>query len=672
MPFNPPFSANPDQDVTAPPGVRLIIQASAQWFAEVGDSKERIAEEIVARNAGSIRQFWLAQTQNYRAGVQGVQTTHMRLQEVDLMLQVVQGSSILTVTVKPENTTTQQGGAAEVNLDGYIAWVCLQPSLADPHPMPTCTYTFFLNDEEIYSTSLAPQLGTVIFRFGPTALICHSLSDASNPNPTLTNEIIPERPKITVPVDHRDIPGYFVYDPSQGQDGDPFGTPDVLKDISANVAGSALLPEGYNTFRVDIQPPSDQPFRSTWTQGFRIYAEFYARAMVDKVRQSWKFSHTETDIAVNDKPLYFSMSTGPFPVQAMDFDLTPKKVDTTVVTPTNQGIAFPTPGDPATTNWAGTPLFLWKDQSKGYWRIGDPASGQLQPPFGLWALAIEAAAITLEASIDMMNWARNWGIPNPTPSVVPVSTAPSDDLLSYVSGDVPITHGASAFMYPFTANVSDNNIANYVNHVKVDGAGNPDPGGLPAGTLYDTYLDVFGFTPGTYHWVAKFGIGPDDLPDFADMTAVITFNFPVTAAAETVATAYQLMVDAYDDNLAVAGKDDLISVYAPDGGAVTSIMQSAALMTSIKALATQIAAENISGHFFQSLLIVDQDYPGGSTQPPDYQVVADFTATASGLSDPEFVGLNNEITTAFTQVQQIQVNAALLLSAIQGFDLQPV
>jgi hypothetical protein len=685
--FKPPYSQDPGRIVTPAPLIRVIIQASDKWFASVGDAKQRIAEEIIARNGGAIRQFYLAQIQGYRAGSVGVQTTHLRLKEIDLMLQVVQGSVILTVTVKPENAQQKSEGGADVNLDGYIAWVCLDhdpPGPHDPPLMPECSFTFILNGTPLYDFSFTPTAGAVIFRFGVTALLCHSLADNENPDiAKLVHQLLPERAKITVPVEHRDIPAYFIYDPGTAQNGDAFGQPPIIKDLQFDLS-DGLVPEGRNEFRVNVQPTL--PFRSTWTQRFHIFGEFYARKMVDKVKQSWKFSHSSADIAVNDKPLYWSMDTGPFPVQAMDIDLTPKNTpDTTVLTPANQGSAFPHPTS-STESWAGTPRYLWRDQSKGYYRIGDPASGQLQPPFGLWKLALDAAQRVVVASADLINWSKTWVLAGDvTHGRVTINHGPGG-MFEYVSGTPPEISDPSDPLFivwaPGTVQSSVADSSPFGPTLKQIANADiyPDLGGIALGTVHDTMKGQWGYVPGTYTYVGTYGIGADDLPDYATITDVINTNYPASVVASYQQRAVEAIKDAYHNYIAIQTKDDDISVYAADGGALTSIQQSLDIMVQIRAIVHDMLP-GFNYNFFQSDLIVDQQYPGGSSSPPLYTElynsntnITALQSTASGHveEDPFNHSLDDEIKLCYDDVLTIQANAQLLMTAIQGFDLQPV
>lgn len=682
MTFNPPYSQDLDRIITPTPVIRVIIQASDKWFATVGDGAQRIAEEIIARNGGTIRQFYLAQLQGYRIGVGGVQTTHLRTKEIDLMLQAVQGSAILTVTVKPENVKPKPEGGAEVNLDGYIAWICLDHDLGEPHPMPECSFTFTLNSTTIYNFTFTPTGGAVIFRFGPTALLCHSLADNQNPDiDKLVHQLLPERPKIEVPVEHRDIPAYFIYDPAQAQNGDAFGEPPVLKDLQFALS-DGLDPEGPNQFRVNLQPT--QPFRSTWTQRFHIFAEFYARAVVDKVKQSWKFSHSSADIVVNDKPLYWSMDTGPFPVQAMDFDLTPGMPDTTAVTPVNAGSAFPHPSS-STESWAGTPRFFWRDQSKGYFRIGDPASGQLQPPFGLWKLALDAAQRVIVASADLLNWSKSWVLNGDVSNGRVTINREPGTLFEYVSGTPPEISDPSDPLFivwaPGTVQSSVADSSPFGPTIKQIANSDlyPDLDGIALGTVHTNMKSQWGYVPGTYTYVGTYGIGVDDMPDFATITDVINTNYPAATVAEYQRQAIEVIKDAYQNYVAIQTKDDDISVYAADGGALSSIQQSLDIMTSIKGI-VQAMLPGFNYNFFMSNLIIDQQYPAGSSSPPLYTEIYDsntaitaLQTTASGHveEDPFNHSLDDEIKLCYDDVLTIQANAQLLMAAIQGFDLQP-
>jgi hypothetical protein len=365
--------------------MRLIVKASERWFASAGDSVQRIAEEIIARNAGSIRQFSLAQTQEYRAGVGGVHTTHLRLQEVDLDFQMVQGSSILTVTVKPENTPSAPLERREINQDGYFIWVHTDASFpgiisVGGHVFASINgpYDLYLNGYLIVRDFMPDRqsIGFVVM-FGNTALRCPSLQDppdaAKELNPLvktlgLVNKIFPALPQIPdgrsadgqfdVPK-HNNLPGYYLFNwediRNPAQYVAAFGSLTSWDDFFVNAIPFPPKPDF--TQGIQFAASNNSPLNLTGPNYFSVYpsatnkrgsehlnvetlfAEFYNPDVLRKVRQSWtKTPDGRQDIVVNDRPIEWEFTSpqsgGPgtfnFPTLAMDLS-PPKDRDTSQI-----------------------------------------------------------------------------------------------------------------------------------------------------------------------------------------------------------------------------------------------------------------------------------------------------------------------------------------------------
>lgn len=396
----------------------MRVEASQKWFQANGDMVNEVADRIVQRIEGEISQFWLAQQQNYQASELPVMTTHLRLNgQVFLEYQAVHSAQQLTITVYPENESNPQSqSSVDLNLDGYFAWMMNYPAGFEQYQPSSIIYNFQLNGQTFYTYS-GPFLNfhAIIFTFGKTALKCQSLVDKTkadqnapgNPNQPLVSSVLPPRPTVqsfvnntgTTITEHPDLPGYFVYyyDQTLNIEGSNFTEPNPTLISTIACDPKLLNNKGLNQFRVLVTP--NQPFTGSsinnlyWAYGYVMYAEFYSRSDLRTAEKSWRMSSGAQDITVNDKPLYWQMYSGAYPVQALDVDFS-VKVDYSKPTPSNNQHAF-TPTiyadafDPAgLTLWANTPC-------TGLWRPGDAPATQPMPPNGLWAVAYSAASETL-------------------------------------------------------------------------------------------------------------------------------------------------------------------------------------------------------------------------------------------------------------------------------------
>lgn len=350
--FNPSFTANNDLVVTPPPQLRMRVEASQQWFFENNDSIQQKAEEIVSRHEGQISQFWQAQQQNYRTGVIAVMTTQIKLSaELELQFQAVQNTTILTITVYPENTTSKTKPQVEdPNLDGYIVWVHDQPGFPDEinySPAVAGPYDIYINDylvvKDYQPTS---QCEAVVIMFGPTALRCFSLQDpqtqgdpelnplASKQNGGLAQRVIPTlQPPLPDDVaydgtplpKHNDLFGYYLFnwedirnpalmvqigngvvqrwDAWHQLNNFPIAKPRITQGVHfASALKSPLNAKGSNAISVTLSPGAANPELLTLDV---LYAEFYDRNKGRIVQQSWTYATDATNsfyIGITDKP----------------------------------------------------------------------------------------------------------------------------------------------------------------------------------------------------------------------------------------------------------------------------------------------------------------------------------------------------------------------------------
>lgn len=343
-----------------------------------------------------------------------------------------QGTDRLVITAYPSNIGVKGAPEVEINRDGYIAWIV--PSIVGNY-----SYEYVLNNQILdLPKNLEPDT-LLVLMFGETALKCHSLVDKNvqdfphapgNPNKTLTNEILPHRPRIkkfktlnyyiadiyfTIEIkEHEDLPLYYPYYPDSPLAAQGFDFQASLSENVPEFASSAkqfwnytrkiryliadlalIKDQGINRFRVNAIPPGGRFLPENSASGFGFYspiwAEFYARNISRKVKQSWT-KDSIFGVLVNDTPLYFAVEPGDgtaVPAIGLDFDLSgidntkskPKPLDRT--TPTKQyafyGYDFVAQKSSAIDT---TPY------TNGYWRPGDAWSLQGVPPNTPWETVI--------------------------------------------------------------------------------------------------------------------------------------------------------------------------------------------------------------------------------------------------------------------------------------------
>ena len=428
LPFQlPPYSGAEDDprlatEMQAPPIFRVHVQPSEQWNPSLGDDIRIAVEAELERADPLLRHFVMAQRQNRSLGVAQFQGGAVQLTAaVRALYSNNQGTEILNVIVTPRNTGGGQPMSAETNTDGYVFWKQASISRA-----PDATFEFMLNNQTLYTlsgTTGRRNIG-VLFRFGKTATLCHSLIDKTKDQPDLPGnpgklvlELLPPRGQmaafknvygIDIP-SYPDLFGYFMFDewhllnnagqPDIDSNGEP--NPEIIHTVDVADPGKVLNETGNNEFRVKVTPAT--ALQSDSGGSFTMQAEFYSRHYFRSVVQTW--SRRNVRAKVNDKPLHFGMVTGLYPVQAMDIDLTAQAIPDDAAQSTEKvHIPQPTKINPPTAylpdpDAAGPgKLVQWDDDTigRGYWRLGDPMSLQSAPPNSPWYTAVSLAHEVLE------------------------------------------------------------------------------------------------------------------------------------------------------------------------------------------------------------------------------------------------------------------------------------
>lgn len=395
-----------------PPGVLgtpiatvVRVEASQNWYDQVGSDRYALAQQIISQTAGTIHSFVLGQ-QQLSQGVAFWSHVYRTLQW-SAKYSRNGTNQLLELVIYPENALGGGLPDRELNLDGYIAWLFTD----DPGG---ATYNFTLNGVSIYSCGSPARNSVIIFEFGATATICQSLADKGskdfplapgNPNMALAMSVLPPRPRtkkfVTIQnatnliketiKPHDDLPLYpmFYYDNYLAQAGyDDFmgANPTVIKRVELDL--NKIDETGPNKFRVHVTAPFT-PAKSGG--GAIVFAEFYSRKDgLRAVSQSWT-KQNQLGIQVNDEPLYFAMSVPFYKTQALDFDLSLSEVDRT--TPTPEFGFFDGDDNVITTG----------KYTNGYWRIGDVVSLQNPPANTPWYYPKTAA-------VTMYGWMYNMAL----------------------------------------------------------------------------------------------------------------------------------------------------------------------------------------------------------------------------------------------------------------------
>lgn len=383
-----PNSPYPNQ-LQQPIQVRRTIDASKNWLDQ-NQNADAVGDSIVDYYSATIGNFVNAQRRDYSAGIVEQHSKFLNMPGLTIQYENRQGQERLSLTAYPESFTG--GGLVnEFNYDGYFAVMSLATGDAS-----VVTYQAFLNGS-IIGTWSAPAnlLGTVLFRFGPTALRCQSLIDKPQGGPGNPNDaalgpvrpVLPPRPKVkafannlTVKIsEHPDLPLYAVYqrDNILNTAGIPSTppTPPIFKTfVFPDIGKTPLLKTGFNRFRLKPQAA----FTESQSASLFLYAEFYNRNSLRNVFQSWSRQASDgQSLTVNDQPNYWHTGGSLIPVLALDVDLT-QKIDTTKVTP------FPWAFNPSGGD-VGNPANPPYD--RGYWRIGDGSGSLTAPPSDPWSFA---------------------------------------------------------------------------------------------------------------------------------------------------------------------------------------------------------------------------------------------------------------------------------------------
>lgn len=342
-----------------------------------------------------------------------------------------QSDEQLEIVVRPTTVGGQLVGGTDINLDGYIAMISVGGDDKN-YTGATPSFSFLLNGDEIYSGELPLSLVALAFRFGDTALRCHSLADSKLDDPyagpstpfddNLVPALIPDRPELKaftnvlgpaatetgkVPFTiekHHDLFGYWPYNINNplinagsgqaaegGGGGGGGGGPAPLPEptVTEVVLDIKLLNvNGKNTLRVinNVVPLPWQNFG--WT--YYIVAEFYDRKVMDRLTQSWHQTNPQ-GIQANDRPLFFGMQAPFVPTMALEFDLTPGAIGTTYppTIETNPVSAYD-PDDDKLTQWADC-------KGRGLWRPGDSLPLIPFPPPNPWFYAVDATLRAVQA-----------------------------------------------------------------------------------------------------------------------------------------------------------------------------------------------------------------------------------------------------------------------------------
>lgn len=356
------------------PVTRIRVEASKNWYEEVGDNRDAVTQNIINENSGLIQQFFIAQMQNYAAGVANVQNTEQRYPQVKLAISVVQRQAILDITVYPENSKSGTTSAyVDLNFDGYVGICITQPNYPDaisvggvPKTAIPGPWDIYMNGYLIYG-AWQPASASDIFliMFGETALRSPSLMDPPTKDAPNYNTLVQtpgfSRYTITpssgvkiadrvgldghtdVP-EHPDEPGYFVFNwvdprnplafPAIGYNvymywdnyfNDPIVRPRIVQGVQfQKTANSPVNPKGMNYVTVLLTPGGRI---EEVVQQQQIIAEFYDRSKARNVSQSWKYGPDNAlDIAINDSPLLYGTGQQGVDIQESDlgFDLDPK------------------------------------------------------------------------------------------------------------------------------------------------------------------------------------------------------------------------------------------------------------------------------------------------------------------------------------------------------------
>ena len=414
-------------------------------------------------------------------------------------------------------------------------------------------------------------------------------------------------------------------------------------------------PQGLNSLRVYVTPSI--PFTSKWNHSFSIYAEFYSRHELRLAQQSWKLISRALNITVNDQPMYWRMSTAAYPVQAMDFDLTPVKVDTTMPTPSNPSLAFNAPFNKLT---------LWKNMpGHGYWRIGDNPTQQPAPPGGLWAIAITAAQLALRAWNDVLYVIWLMG------KVIHLTgdSAASNRVLPYPPFDVIDTMRQSSMVNFQVSTIQavtdfDKALGNkYVSYASLAIQINKV---FPTGTL-----------------ITSSPLGPPDTYPYAQIAGYATTAYTAANAILTAliaGTAQSLVADTYQDHADAMALITQAQSTAKDANNIATLLRAGGAYTTSSGALVDWGTDWLWTHGRapvttdpNKVLVVSPDphyyippsqEPNYSPSPPSFPVSVYFAIMTPTRVLEDVAGFVSSINSDYT-------NAVNLEQAILAYDLKP-
>jgi hypothetical protein len=415
--FRPEPWQVPTQDgVQRPVSVQTSVQLPVDATQTSRSALIQLAQHIVSRSAPQLQHWLNGLRQQISMSGNTYSSRQLRMPGMAVQWSFNSGQERLIIKVNPSLPEAASAGGYELNFDGYIAFVSNNINVGYAGPDQGVTYDFSINGKTFY-TYFQPRLVNecIVFRFGSTALRCQSLADTDqkgpgNPNQDtlgLTFDILPPRAKTkaftavagdeeiltttTVP-SHADLPLYPIYDWNSDLENNMtppkplFPSPlQFTKVVDFTGSANPIVNQGMNKFRVASKP--NMLFNSAWYWTYHMIAEFYSRNVLRPAQIGWtQIAPEGGTLIVNDKPLYWQMTSQNQPNMGMDIDLTPVFLDTTQPT---QFSGFSGDGSGG---------------GKGYWRPGDRPTLEVTAPSFPWGFASEAAetALAFWSNVDTM------------------------------------------------------------------------------------------------------------------------------------------------------------------------------------------------------------------------------------------------------------------------------
>lgn len=356
-------------DGAVKPVLSTDVQVDAtQWDYSIGDSIDGAIDQIIGAAATPLEQFMAAARQ---AKAQASFDFFTRAEDINDQLRIEytwnSGHESALLIVRPSNGGGQpQPQQIDSNFDGYVA-VFFTPNSqgggANPIAVDVYMNGFLMMKNVVLSTVTSSGL---VFMFGPTALRCQSILDPPVQKPSanplasggLAPQVLPGRGDNPAGSDPngRSVaawPQEFVYglfggdawnagqNPAQYLPNiDLFGNvtwdlwtaspnwtiPQVLGGLAfTDARNSPLNWKGMNYLTVRSSPGVEDV--GEVASASSAVAEFYDRAEVRDVTQSWQDVSISSNVAANDKPLQWSTTgtSGAFASlgSTIGFDLTP-------------------------------------------------------------------------------------------------------------------------------------------------------------------------------------------------------------------------------------------------------------------------------------------------------------------------------------------------------------